>query len=372
MRLFVLFSLMITCCCCRKNATATSEVVAYLRIYDVTQDRDSTNSVARFRVSITPQLNKEVTVKYTTENGSAIAITDYTARSGVLTLPANQTEAFIDVPVVGRVLKQSDQQFYLIVSNPVNAQLENDRATATLRNLGKYELAWSDEFNGTALNTNDWSYETGGNGWGNNELQNYLAGTANAYLQNGNLVIEAKKETSGSNNYTSARLTTKGKRFFTYGKMEFRAKLPITKGIWPALWMLGENISTVNWPACGELDIMELIGKEPSVVYGTAHWGTTANHQSANGNFRLSNGDYSQDFHVFTMEWDAQRIQFFMDGNKYKEVTAQQVGAGAYPFDKPFFFIVNVAVGGDWPGSPDATSTFPQKMLVDYVRVYQK
>lgn len=358
---------------CSKSTSSTDSQVPYIRIYDVTQTRDSVNTTMRFRVSVTPQTNKQVKVDYATEAATAQAGTDFTAKTGTLTIDANQPEAFIDIQVIGRQLKQSAQLFYVKLSNAAGAQLENDRATATLQNPGKLQMVWSDEFNGTSLTTTDWNYETGGGGWGNNELENYTSGTNNAYLENGNLVIEAKKENLGAENYTSARLTTKGKRKFTYAKVEIRAKLPVAKGIWPALWMLGENINTVSWPSCGEIDMMEEIGEvQPSKVYGTAHWGTSsATHLSSGGSYSLPAGSFADSFHVFTLDWTADKMQWSVDGTKYYEVTRQQVTGGNYPFDKDFFIILNLAVGGSWPGNPTSATTFPQKMYVDYVRVYQ-
>jgi beta-glucanase (GH16 family) len=359
--------------CSKKNDSSIQNPQYYIKVEDVVQQRDSLNSTARFFITLSPQASKEIKVDYATEGGTAKADSDFVATSGTITFAPNQTQATVDVTVIGRQLRKSDQQFYLKLSNAVGAQIQTARATATLQNAGKYTLVWSDEFNGTGLNTNDWNYEKGANGWGNNELEDYKSGTENTYVQNGNLVIEAKKQ-DFTNNYTSARINTKGKRSFTYGKVEIRAKVPATKGLWPALWMLGQNIDEVGWPACGEIDIMEQVNKEtPGKVYGTAHWGVNASsHLESGGNYSLPSGYFSDDFHVFSVEWDEKGITWFVDGNQYHTLSSQQVTGGNRPFDKDFFLIFNVAVGGNWPGNPDATSVFPQKMLVDYVRVYQK
>lgn len=360
---------------CSKNSSPVTQTPSgSIKAYDVTQTRDSVDFTVKFMITLTPTASTTIKVDYTTVAGTAKADTDFVAQAGTITFAPGQNQAFVEVKVLGRKLKQSNQLFYLKLSNPVGAQLENTQATATLQNPGTYALVWSDEFNGTTLNTNDWNYETGGGGWGNNELQNYTSGTNNAYLENGNLVIEAKKETLGSSAYTSARLTTKGKRSFTYGKIEFRAKLPTTKGIWPALWMLGQNIDQAPWPSCGEIDIMELVNKEtPSKVYGTGHWGVnSSSHLQSGGNYVLTSGYFSDAFHTFGVEWDADGIHWYVDGNKYFDLNKPAVTGGNFPFDKDFFIIMNVAVGGQWPGNPDATSVFPQKMYVDYVRVYQK
>ena len=235
-----------------------------------------------------------------------------------------------------------------------------------------YQLIWSDEFSSSSINTSNWTYETGNNnGWGNNELEYYTNRNVNSYIQDGSLVIEAKKESYGGKSYTSARMITKGEKYFTYGKIEARMKLPYGKGIWPAFWMLGENISTVGWPACGEIDIMEMIGggENEKRIYGTAHWESNG-HASYGSNYTLGAGIFADDYHVFSIVWNSKSIQWFVDGSKY--VTIDITPAGLAAFQKNQFIILNLAVGGNWPGNPDATTIFPQKLYVDYVRVYQE
>jgi beta-glucanase (GH16 family) len=235
-----------------------------------------------------------------------------------------------------------------------------------------YRLVWRDEFSGSELGANDWNYETGGSGWGNNELEYYTTGNKNAYLLNGDLVIEAKKEDMGNRNYTSARITTAGKHEFQYGRIDIRAKLPVQTGMWPALWMLGNDISAKGWPLCGEIDIMELIGKNPKEVVGSFHWkNDDLTEGTLNNRYDLTQGDFSQDFHVYSLIWEKDQYQILIDNNAYVTAKSSDIKATYNPFNHPFFLIFNVAVGGDWPGSPDNTTQFPQKMLVDYVRVYQ-
>lgn len=381
MRLFQFSLLLLTIlfCYCKKNESGTSlGQTSHLSVGDVSKTRDSVNSTITFVISVENPTSQPITFDYATQEGTAKANIDFIPVSGTLTISPNSNQATLDVTVIGRKLNQSTQQFLLLLNNPSNALINYGKGigTATIKNLGtEYTLVWAEEFNGTTLNTNDWNYETGtNNGWGNNELQNYTSGANNAYIENGSMVIEAKQESSGGADYSSARLTTQGKKKFTYGKIEFRAKVPSTKGIWPALWMLGENVNSVSWPTCGEIDVMEAVNKEvPDKVYGTAHWGpSTANHQQSGNNYTLASGDYSDDFHIYSIEWDADKIQWFMDGNKYHEVSKSEITAGTYPFDKEFFIIMNIAVGGQWPGNPDTGTTFPQKMYVDYIRVYQK
>jgi beta-glucanase (GH16 family) len=230
-------------------------------------------------------------------------------------------------------------------------------------------LVWSDEFNGKSINDNFWTFEQGNGGWGNHELEYYTGRTQNAFVSNGNLIIEARQERFGESNYTSARMITKDKKYFTYGRIDIRAKIPKGQGIWPALWMLGQNINQVGWPTCGEIDMMELVGNVPNKIYGTLHWGTSAAaHQSYGKNFVLSSGVYDDQFHVFSMVWDSNQIMIYVDDTSYFTMNITGV---TLPFGNNFFFIFNVAVGGDWPGSPDGTTQFPQRMVVDYVRVFQ-
>ena len=254
--------------------------------------------------------------------------------------------------------------------NPVSANGSSTDTTAVV--YPGYWLVWQDEFNGKELSTGDWNYETGGSGWGNNELEYYTAADKNAYLQNGNLVIEAKKEDMGNRNYTSARITTAGKHEFQYGRIDIRAKLPVQTGMWPALWMLGNDIGANGWPLCGEIDIMELIGKNPKQVVGSFHWkNEDATEGTLNNRYNLSQGDFSQGFHVYSLVWESDQYQILVDNNVYVTAKPSDIKATYNPFNHPFFLLFNVAVGGDWPGSPDSTTQFPQKMLVDYVRVYQ-
>jgi beta-glucanase (GH16 family) len=245
-----------------------------------------------------------------------------------------------------------------------------------------WKQVWSDEFTGrrgSAVDTSKWSFDVGGKGWGNNELETYTNRTANAHLEGGFLVIKALKETfTGSDginrNYTSARLLTRNRFSQAYGRFEARIKIPFGQGIWPAFWMLGDNIDTAHWPNCGEIDIMENIGKEPSIVHGTFHGPGYSGGGGVSAAYTLPGGQkFSDDFHTFAVEWEPNVIRFYVDGLLYKTRTPADLPAGtAWVFDHPFFIILNVAVGGGWPGNPDATTAFPQRMLVDYVRVYQR
>lgn len=233
-----------------------------------------------------------------------------------------------------------------------------------------WNLAWSDEFDGTSLNTSNWTAEigTGNSGWGNNELQYYTNRPQNLQVTGGNLVITALKESYNGSSYTSARIKTQGKKSFTYGKIEARIKLPSGQGLWPAFWMLGTNIDVpgVGWPKCGETDIMERVNNN-AFVNGTVHW--DANGQADYGQIS-GNLDFSQ-YHVYSIEWDAKYIRWFVDGNQFNEFYIENGTGNTEEFQKPSFLLLNLAVGGNWPGSPNAATPFPAQMLVDYVRVYQ-
>jgi beta-glucanase (GH16 family) len=244
-----------------------------------------------------------------------------------------------------------------------------------------WTLTWSDEFNGpegSAVDASKWVTETGGNGWGNDELEYYTSRPQNSYQQDGKLVIKVMSEkytgTDGvTRNYTSARLKTLGKFDQTYGRFEARIKIPRGQGIWPAFWMLGTDIDKPGWPACGEIDIMENIGKEPAMVHGTIHGPGYSGAQGIGSPYTLTEGNVADDYHVFAVEWGPNVIRFYVDKNLYATRTPADLPKGTkWVYDHPFFLLLNVAVGGGWPGSPDATSTFPQEMLIDYVRVYRR
>jgi beta-glucanase (GH16 family) len=245
-----------------------------------------------------------------------------------------------------------------------------------------YTLVWSDEFNGKDGSLPDpskWTYDIGGSGWGNHELEYYTNRAENARIEDGKLVITARQEaytgTDGAKfNYTSARLKTEGLFSQTYGRFEARIKLPAGQGIWPAFWMLGDNIGAAGWPKCGEIDIMENVGKEPGINHGSLHGPSATNPTSdQTATITLPAGQkLSDDFHVYAAEWEPGMVRFYLDSNLYATFAASQWPAGGtWVFDHRFFLIFNVAVGGDWPGSPDAATVFPQRMLVDYVRVYK-
>ena len=231
------------------------------------------------------------------------------------------------------------------------------------------ELVWSDEFEGGALDQSKWTYDLGGGGWGNNELENYTNSTDNVYLSGGNLVIQARRQQAGSNVYTSGRILTKGKKNFEYGRIDVRARIPKGKGLWPAIWMLGADIDQNNWPQCGEIDMMEERGYQPQEFLSTMHFGNSVADHRLKGTTKVVGSDLSTDFHIWSVLRSKDQLRFFFDGEPYYSFAASD--ANPYPFNNKFFVILNVAVGGDFGGNPDASTTFPQQMLVDYVKYYQ-
>jgi beta-glucanase (GH16 family) len=253
--------------------------------------------------------------------------------------------------------------FCLTTSLYASCKKNTQTTTHILSDSIIYELMWADEFDGTTVNNQNWNFEIGGAGWGNNEQEYYQA--ANATVLNGNLIITAKKEKINSNPYTSTRMTTKGKVEFTYGKVEARIMIPVGQGLWPAFWMLGANISSVNWPACGEVDIMEHINSD-SLIYGTLHWDN--NGHVSNGNKIIST---PAKYQVYSVEWDSAAIRWYIDGIKYHEVNILNNINSTDEFHNPFFILLNFAVGGDWPGQTVDDSKIPARMYIDYVRVYK-
>jgi hypothetical protein len=230
-------------------------------------------------------------------------------------------------------------------------------------------LAWSDEFNGTSISSSNWTYDLGNSGFGNNELQNYTNRPVNARIQNGSLIIEARRENLGGSLYTSARLKTQGLQTFGVNTwVEARIRVPQGQGIWPAFWMLGSNINTVSWPACGEIDILEVRGQNPFQTLGTMHW--DANGHAQFGGVFNSSVSLAAGFHTFAIARTPTSIRWYVDRVQYHEANIAGGINSTSEFQNPFFIILNVAVGGNFVGSPDASTVFPQSMQVDYVRVW--
>lgn len=341
-----------------------------------------------FPIKLSEASAEDVSFTVNIKEGTAAADEDFEPFSGTITIAAGEVNSEVNVNVKTDTLKEQDESFFVELSNPVNATLNRESAEGIIRNddtflavneggyitpnsYAGYDLFWADEFDGSVIDVSAWGYDLGNSGWGNNELQNYTNQSKNSYLSDGNLIIEAIEEPDGT--YTSARMLTKDKVEFALGRVDVRAKLPYGQGIWPAIWMLGANFSEIGWPACGEIDIMELVGHKPDEVHGTAHWGPQGASTSISATSKITDPDgYQDEYHVFSIIWDINKIEWFVDDVKIHTVTPQSTAGQTYPFNEPFFMIMNVAVGGNWPGYPDTSTEFPQRMIVDYVRVFQR
>jgi len=381
---------------CSKSGGGSSQIdLPTVSTNNVTSARTDTGVVNfRFFITLSTSYTSNVTVNYNTVAGTALANKDFVPASGTLTISPGQQSAYVDVSVLGDSTRKSNLSFYLIISNAVNATISGtDTAYGTIQCNGTYfpvdttaatggylspisypgfNLKWSDEFSGKTLNVANWNYELGNNnGWGNGELEYYTNSTKNAFLSSGCLVIEARNEVYAGSNYTSARINTQGLQSFQYGRIDIRAKLPVGSGAWPALWMLGSNYSSAGWPTCGETDIMELMGgTNPYQISGSLHW----NNNGTEGSTTLMSptitpANFSQQFHVFSIIWQQNSIQFLVDNNVY-ETDNSTIAGSNWPFNASQFFIFNVAVGGNFPGIP-VPAVYPQRMIVDYIRVFQ-
>lgn len=366
------------------NDDAFNPAVKLVSLTKVTEGT-LTPATAKVSVTLTPASDKPVTVKWSTSEGSAKSGDDFIAASGAtLVFAPGEVNKNIEVQLVNDSYLEFNDSFFILVDEVINATYveketkveitDDDTFTPELVSDGYItpdtypgmELVWTDEFDGNAINYDWWTHELGAGGWGNNELQTYTNSPANSSVADGKLKIVAR---SDYGNYTSARLVTKGKKEFTYGRIDIRAKMPFGQGIWPALWMLGGNISQVGWPKCGEIDIMEYLGQDVKKVYGTVHY-DDGGHKYIGGSYTLSGSQgYNDQFHVFTIMWQENSITWYMDYKQYYEVTSSTIKFDS--FDLQQFFIFNVAVGGNWPGPPNSSTIFPQTMTVDYVRVFQ-
>ena len=371
-------------------ATSSCEepTVPRLSADDVEIDEGNSTFVLDFYVYLTEPASKKVIVDYTTSGVSAIAGEDFELAQGVLEIEKGETTGLISLTILGDVDPEGTESFWISFSNPQNATIPEPYAQITLKNddgappidntgytspssYSGYNLVWEEEFDGSSLDLAVWNYETGASGWGNNESQYYRSGNKNAELDQGYLRITAKEETHLGAPYTSARLTTQGKESFQYGRIDIRAKVPHGQGVWPALWMLGDNFSSAGWPTCGEIDIMELIGGDgynDRTVYGTAHWSNNGSHAEYGGNRSLPLGEkFNDEFHVFSIVWNSSSIKWYVDNSLYHTMNTASLSA----FQNKFFFILNIAVEGNWPGPVGPSTQFPQYMLVDYIRVFQ-
>ncbi len=363
-----------------------------LTLSDVTFKEDDTNQTVTIELTLDGDNETNAVVQFSAVSGSAVSSNDFKILTdGKLVFAPGETKKILSLEIIGDELLEPSESFTIQFYSPQNLRLpvnvltititDDDNNTAGLQiptkgyttptSYAGYKMVWADEFDSTALNSNNWVHEIGATGWGNNELQYYRE--ENTTVADGHLVITAKAQKFGSSNYTSSRIISKGKKAFKFGRVDIRAALPKGQGLWPALWMLGTNISSVAWPACGEIDIMELAGRIPNRVSSAVHYGANVSqHRYKTGVKYLSgNANFQDEFHVFTLIWKENLIEFYVDDEKFHTITPADLDGAVYPFNKSFFFIMNVAVGGTFDGNPDATTVFPQSMIVDYIRVFQ-
>jgi beta-glucanase (GH16 family) len=280
-------------------------------------------------------------------------------------------------PISAKILRLPLAAILLINCNKKSVT-GNDQAKNEW-DIDGWEVVWHDEFDGAQIDGMKWSHEVNAQGGGNNELQYYTARSENSFVRDGLLTIRALKETytgaEGTRAYTSARMRTLGKGDWKYGRFDVKAKLPAGQGLWPAIWMLPTDWIYGGWAASGEIDIMELLGQNTKRVYGTLHYGGEwPNNVNTGESYVLPQGDFSSEFHVFRLEWEQNEFRWYVDDKLYQTQKQWRTANHPYPapFDQRFHMLLNVAVGGNWPGNPDATTSFPQTMVVDYVRVYKR
>lgn len=382
--------------CGKKGDDSGSAVVPKLTFDDVVmmEGTGGANS-ASIKLTLDQAVSKQVSVSFSTVDGTAKGGDDFTTVIGQsVTFQPNEKEKIIAVSIVTDDIREADETFQVQLQNASGVFLLKTTGTVTLKNddtkvgfnntgfdaptsYAGYHLAWGDEFNGTTLDGAVWSNESGDGcpglcGWGNNELQYYTTPPNNLFFQDGKMFIEAKSESFGGKNYTSARIKTQSKKAFKFGKIDVRAILPKGKGIWPALWLLPQDNVFGAWPKSGEIDMMENMGSDPAKVVATLHYGPGPNSTYISRNYSVTGPNLSEQFHVFSLEWKQDQIKWLVDGVVFSTINKADIGANNYPFNENFYFLINLAVGGNFPGAPDATTLFPQWLIVDYIRVYQE
>lgn len=385
MRLLLLITSLIFLISCSKDEV---EGPVVLRLATESLVEGAENSVKQITILRDNNKNSALSLSYQITHLTTQQDLDLQASQGTIEFEKGQSEASIPIAITGDPHQELSELFKLTLQSIASVYefqivlFDDDQPAQILSDAeGFYtpteypsmKTFWSDEFDAQSLNTNSWTYDIG-NGcpnlcnWGNNELQLYGDQSNTIRLNEGKLIITAIND---NGIYRSARIKTKGKIETTYGRIDIRARLPRGKGIWPAFWLLGSNIDTNLWPGCGEIDLMELIGSQPSTVHGTVHYENNTNkaYQTSTGSTSLSTGQFYDSFHVFTTIWDRNRIDWYLDNELYASFSYPSVSGNT--FRLPYYFLINMAVGGRWPGSPDNTTVFPQELVVDYIRVFQ-
>jgi beta-glucanase (GH16 family) len=358
----------------------------------VVDEGNGGDNILDFTVSLSEKASEDILINYYTEDASAFQSMDYIKSEGQIIIPKNSKSVTISIEIISDNIKEGDEVFRLKF-DPINKiEFSQTEALIIIKNddtmlpysvndyitpesYEGWKLVWRDEFDENEVNKNWWTYEIGNgiNGWGNNEIQYYTDATINSRVENSQLIIEAHDDYQNGKEFTSARIITKNKKSFGFGRIDIRAKLPYGQGIWPAIWMLGNNIDEIGWPACGEIDIMELIGNHASTSHATVHFGSDfPNHKYKGENYAIINELFNERFHVFSVIREVDQMWFFVDDILIFDFNSRDTQGMPYPFNKNFFLILNVAVGGNWPGNPDRTTQFPQQLIIDYIREFEK
>ncbi len=390
---FLSFLIILTSFSCSDNSADTptpSINQAEVSISGTSKIEGAGNSIMEFVVRTKAVAEAEVTISYSLKGITAEPNVDFTTTEEQVVIPIGSNSATISIPIIDDEIKEVDEKLSITLTNATNATItaalaiglirDNDEPVytedgySTSPNHYGYDLEWADEFSTNVLNTDFYNYDLGDGcpdlcGWGNRELQAYTDQPENIFLKDGKLIIRASKK--GINEYTAAKVQTKDKQLFQFGRIDVRAKLPEGQGIWPAIWMLGQNIDAVGWPACGEIDIMELVGHEPKTTHGTAHWGP----QGGPNKYLTKSYDieekFSERFHVFSLVWEFNELVWYMDELPIHSFSPSNTQGELYPFNQTFYMIFNIAIGGNWPGNPDETTVFPQQMEIDYIRYFK-
>lgn len=383
------------------NNTIDLEPDVVLILNDTSIVESNNNQTLELKANLSKSTEEVVILNYKTVEGTAKSDIDYISiNDGQILFQPGEVNKVIPISIRGEQFVEENEFFIVEATAVANATLENESVTISIINddednseagvlripqegystpleYSGMNLVWQDEFEGDQINPNNWGYELGDGcpelcGWGNAELQYYRK--ENSFLEEGNLIIEAKKQSIGGKFYTSSRLISKGKQEFEYGRIDVRAVLPFGQGLWPAIWMLGGNIDDVGWPKCGEIDITELIGGSEdgrdNTIHGTVHYANAGNNYATDGgSFSLEEGIFNNQYHVFSIIWNENSIRWLIDDIEYHSFSINSDFLSE--FHQPHYLLLNVAIGGNWPGSPVLSTTFPQYMIVDYVRVFQ-
>ncbi len=389
---YFLFFLCLSLYCCSSDDDGMGQAdLPDLLVTDASVvEGDNGSTAVEIAVTFSSVAASGSSFRFATRNGTAIAGEDFAiADGGTVSVPASGRLDLV-FQVLGDLNREEDETFEVVFSNGNGVKTDGVVSTITITNDDErdnpfsipeegadspteypgYTLAWADEFDDPSNFNRNFVQELGSlyNGWGNNELQFYRA--ENTTIGDGHMIIEARRESAGGLNYTSSRVISKGKKSFTYGRIDVRAALPAGQGIWPAIWMLGTNIDQVSWPKCGEIDIMEMLGHETKTLHGTVHYANASGAHQFNGNEVEVEEGLNGRFNVFTVIWTEDYLEWRINNEAYHRVERSTLGEN-WVFDAPQYLLFNVAVGGNWPGNPDATTTFPQRMFVDYVRVFE-